>query len=351
MLDLSLYNVNSPANPDAGIFGLPFSYDNSLLILLPVPWEVTVSYGAGTSRAPDHIMDASMQVDVLDQDFPECWKEGIFMHKPDKTLLMKSDFLRKEAELYINFISKGEEIEKNKFMCKSLRDINEGSAFLNGWVYDKVKKELDNNKLVGLLGGDHSTPLGMYKALAEKHPSYGILHIDAHCDLRKGYENFKYSHASVMYNALEQIPAIEKVVQVGIRDFCEEEQEYMNANPERIKSYFDRQIASDLYEGKSWKQICDEIVNELPTKVHLSFDVDGLDPKLCPATGTPVPGGFEAEQVLYLIKQVLKSGRELISFDLVEVGVSENDWDANVGARILFRLCNMLIHSYKTGTE
>ena len=86
-------------------------------------------------------------------------------------------------------------------------------------------------------------------------------------------------------------------------------------------------------------------MNQLPQKVFLSFDIDGLDPKLCPNTGTPVPGGFEAEQIFYLLKKVMQSGRQIIGMDLNEIGVGENDWDANVGARILFRLCNILVDS------
>ena len=112
-------------------------------------------------------------------------------------------------------------------MCKSLKEINEGSIFLNNWVFEQTKELLDEGKLVGLLGGDHSTPFGFFKAIAEKYGDFGILQIDAHCDLRKAYEGFTYSHASIMYNALEEIPQLKKLVQVGIRDYCEEELDYM----------------------------------------------------------------------------------------------------------------------------
>ncbi|TAE72456.1 MAG: agmatinase, partial [Bacteroidetes bacterium] len=253
--------------------------------------------------------------------------------------------LRKEAELYINFISKGDDVDGNKFMCKSLRDINEGSNLLNNWVYEQTKAYLDKGKKVALVGGDHSTPLGFFKALGEKFGSFGILQIDAHCDLRKSYEDFKYSHASVMYNALEENQQIEKLVQVGIRDYCQEEYDYIAANPRRITTYFDQQIRERQFEGETWKQIVDDIIAQLPQKVYLSFDIDGLDPKLCPNTGTPVQGGFEAEQILYLVRKLVASGRQLIGFDLVEVGVGESDWDANVGARILFKLCNQFMKS------
>src|SRR5215210_5104853 len=135
------------------------------------------------------------------------------MRHKDKKVLMKSDYLRKEAELYINYISHGEKVEDNRFMCKTLKEVNAGSLFLNNWVYEQTKELLNKDKLVGLVGGDHSTPFGFYKAIAEKYGDFGILQIDAHCDLREAYENFKYSHASVMYNALNEIPQLIKLVQ------------------------------------------------------------------------------------------------------------------------------------------
>ncbi len=341
--DLANFNPNLVGNPNNNIFGLPFNEEDAALVLLPVPWEVTVSYTAGTARAAEHICKASLQVDLIDMDIKDGWKQGFYMRDIDKKILMKSDYLRKEAELLINYISQGEEVEDNKFMCKTLREVNEGSLFLNDWVYEQTKDLLDKDKLVGLVGGDHSTPLGFFKAIAEKHGEFGILQIDAHCDLREAYENFKYSHASIMYNALAEIPQLKRLVQVGIRDYSPSEYDYINNSNGRVITYFDKDIKERIFEGVSWKQIVDEIVSNLPQKVHISFDIDGLDPKLCPNTGTPVQGGFEAEQIFYLFKKVLLSGRQLIGFDLNEVGISNNEWDENVGARVLFKLCNLMV--------
>ena len=314
-------------------------------MIIPIPWEVTVSYNAGTARAPDHIYHASLQVDLYDSEIKDAWKQGFFMRPSDKKVLMKSDYLRKEAELYINYISHGEIVSENKFMCKSLKDINEGSIFLNNWVYEQTKELLAQGKLVGLLGGDHSTPLGFFKAISDKHGDFGILQIDAHCDLREAYEGFNYSHASIMFNALKEIPGLKKLVQVGVRDYCENEFEYIKNSSERVVTYFDNVLKERQYEGESWKQITDEIINQLPQKVYISFDIDGLDPKLCPHTGTPVQGGFETEQVFYLFKKITQSGRKLIGFDLNEVGISHDEWDENVGARCLFKLCNLMIEA------
>jgi agmatinase len=345
MADLSNFDPNSVGNPNNNIFGLPSTEEEARLVIIPIPWEVTVSYNAGTARAPDHILSASLQVDLYDPEIKDAWKQGIYMRIPDKKILTKSDYLRKEAELYIKYISQGEILEDNKFMCKSLREINAGSLFLNDWVYEQIKQLLDQNKLVGLLGGDHSTPFGYYRAIADKYEDFGILQIDAHCDLREAYESFKFSHASIMYNALEQIPQLKKLVQVGMRDYCDEEVDYINKSDGRVVAYFDKDIKERLFEGDTWRMVVDEIVNQLPQNVFISFDIDGLDPKLCPHTGTPVQGGFEVEQVFYLFKKLQQSGRKIIGFDLNEVGVSHDEWDENVGARVLYKLCNLLIAS------
>jgi agmatinase len=344
MIDLSSFDPNSAGNPNNNIFGLPFSEEDARLVLLPVPWEVTVSFGSGTARAAEQIMKASLQVDLFDPEYPISWKEGIFFREQDKKILLRSDYLRKEAELYIDYISKGEVVDENQFMRKTLREVNEGGYFLNNWVYQQTKEMLDSGKLVALVGGDHSTPLGYLKAIGETYGDFAILQIDAHMDLREAYEGFVYSHASIMFNALKEIPQLKKVVQAGIRDFSEGEWEYVKGE-ERVKIYFEKDIRFRLYEGETFRQIVDEMIEQLPQQVYISFDIDGLDPKLAPNTGTPVQGGFETEQVFYIFEKIRKSGKKIIGFDLSEVSTSENGWDANVGARILFKLCNILIAS------
>src|SRR2546423_15582643 len=110
MIDLSQFDPGNVGNPNNNIFGLPFSEEDARLIILPVPWEVSVSYGAGTSRSAEHICKASLQIDLYDADNPEGWKQGFYLRDTDKKLLMKSDYLRKEAELYIDYISKGQKV-------------------------------------------------------------------------------------------------------------------------------------------------------------------------------------------------------------------------------------------------
>jgi agmatinase len=345
MVDLSNYDPNNVSNPNNNIFGLPTNENNAQLVIVPVPWEVTVSYGSGTARAPEAILKASFQVDIYDQEMPEAWKQGFYMRPCDKKILMKSDYLRKEAELYIDYISKGDEVSANQFMCKTLKEVNEGGKFLNEWVYEQTKALLDKDKLVAILGGDHSAPLGFMRAIGEKHGDFGILQIDAHCDLRDTYEGFNYSHASVMYNALKEIPQLSRLVQVGVRDYSPSEWEYIKSSAYKVITFFDKEIKNRQFEGETWKSIADDIVSKLPQKVYISFDIDGLDRKLCPHTGTPVPGGFEAEEVFYVFRKVMESGRQIVGFDLSEVGISDTDWNSNVGARVLFKLCNLLVTS------
>jgi agmatinase len=348
MVDLSNYDPDSVSNPNNNIFGLPTTEEDAQLVIVPVPWEVTVSYGSGTARAPEAILKSSLQVDIYDPDIPEGWKRGYYMRQTDRKILMKSDYLRKEAELYIDYISKGDDVSANQFMSKTIRDVNAGSIYLNTWVYDQTKALLDKDKLVGLLGGDHSISLGFFKAIGEKHGDFGILQIDAHCDLREAYEGFNYSHASIMFNTLNEIPQVQRLVQVGPRDFSQRECEFIENSQSRVITYFDKKIKTRQFEGDTWKNIVEEIVSKLPDKVFISFDIDGLDRKLCPHTGTPVPGGFETEEVYYLFNKVIESGKKIIGFDLCEVGISDTDWNSNVGARVLFKLCNLLVASNNT---
>jgi len=324
-----------------GIFGLPFDENTADLIIIPVPWEVTVSYSQGTAQGPEAVLNASYQVDLFQNDIHEAWKLGIYMLPIPEQVADKSSSFRILARNYISWLESGALEDSSERFVAVPDIINKACAEMNDWVYEQVKKYRSMGKMVALLGGDHSIPLGMIKALSEEYESFGVLQIDAHADLRKAYENFEYSHASISYNALK-LPHISKLVQVGIRDYCQSEAILAKEN-NRIYTFYDKDIKEDLYEGKAWKVICDDIVEQLPDDVYITVDIDGFDPKLCPNTGTPVAGGFEMEQILYLMKQVVKSGKKIIGFDLVEVapGPEGDEWDGNVGARILYRMSNL----------
>lgn len=339
------FDPNAPGLKDNNIFGLPAMEEEAKVIIIPVPWEVTVSYRAGTSRGPEQVMDASLQVDLFDADLPGQWKKGIYMPPVDQEIKNKSDYLRSCAELVIDSLSEGFRVEKNKQLCEKIREVNEGGTELKTWLKEAAQIHLSKGKKVAVLGGDHSTPLGLLHALAEKHSGFAVLQIDAHADLRRAYEGFQYSHASIMFNILNEIPAVSKLVQVGIRDYCDEEFEVIRQSNGRVVTFFDRDIKAASYTGKTWDQQTDEIIAELPDQIYISFDIDGLDPKLCPNTGTPVPGGFELEQVFYLFRKIHKAGKQLIGFDLNEVSCGAQGADSIdpiVGARVLYKLCNYL---------
>lgn len=341
------FDPSQPGLEDATIFGLPFTAEESEIIVIPVPWEVTVSYGAGASLGPEAVLEASYQVDLQHQEFPDLWKLGIFIDEPIKDMLDKSNDYKKLAAPIIDALEKGKIIKNHPSLQADLEKINYACADMVNDIQHRTLHWLNKGKKVVLLGGDHSTPLGYYKALAEKHQDFGILHLDAHMDLRIAYEGFTYSHASVMYNAL-QIPNISKIVQIGIRDFCEQEVQVVQNEKGRVVVHTDMDMKKESFEGKTWQQKCDEIITQLPQKVCISFDIDGMYPWYCPNTGTPVPGGFSFEQATYLFNKLAESNKEIIGFDLVEVAPGENDdWDGNVGARMLFHMCGVLAKSQK----
>src|SRR6202008_3590964 len=241
------------------IYGLPFTTDEAEVVIVPVPWEVTVSYSAGTALGPQSIFNASFQVDLFDPLIPDAWKIGVAMEPVSDDIASRSESLRRKAEQYIQLLEEGEAPESNEDMAAIRDKINAECLKLNTWVKTKGLEHLNKNKIVALLGGDHSTPLGLMQALAEKHSSFAILQIDAHADLRDAYEGFEFSHASIMFNALK-IKQVEKLVQVGIRDYCEEELNLITNSNGRVKTFFDRDIKYAQYNGDSWDRICNRII-------------------------------------------------------------------------------------------
>lgn len=336
---LETFDPSGVSLDNGNLLGFPFDYDTANLILLGVPWEVTVSYGAGTAAGPQRILEASRQLDIFDLDNPDGWKQGIFMMEIPADLRKKSDALRKDAARLIEHLEQGGRVEDVPELVEVRDRINQESEAVNRWLREQAQTAMQQGKRVAVIGGDHSVPLGYLQALAQQYSQYGILHIDAHADLREAYEGFEFSHASIMFNALK-IPQISKLVQVGIRDLCKDEVDLIEGSQGRVSTHYDSILKQKQYAGTSWIELCKQIVAELPQQVYISFDVDGLDPKLCPNTGTPVPGGLELEQAFCLFREVVNSGREIIGFDVVEVGDAE--WDGNVGARTVYKLCNLM---------
>ncbi len=315
------------------VFGFPYDEEEADLVIIPVPWDVTVSYGEGTANGPAAVLEASRQLDFNIHGLDRPWAHRVFMEPIEKNLQELSVNSRERARGQIALLEEGQQTS-----VPEMEELNQHCEFMVHWANKKAKSHLQNGKVVGFLGGDHSTPLGLIQALADRQ-AFGILQIDAHMDLRRSYEGFTYSHASIMHNAL-QLPGVESLVQVGIRDFCEEEEEFARSSEKVISVFYDSQVRRQLFEGVSWKSITDKILEDLPENVYVSFDIDGLSPDLCPNTGTPVPGGLAFSEVAYLLEELRSSGRRIVGFDLSEVAPgTDGDWDANVGARILYLLC------------
>ena len=349
------FDPNCTATADSGIFGLPFTAAESKLHLIAVPWEVTTSYGDGASLGPRAILEASRQVDLFDIETGNAYEQGYYLLPISDEIEKKNGVNKAKARRILAALENEGDVvsekmsgdttanEKSRAATKALQhEVNAASHELNEWVYAQSVAILAQGKIAGLIGGDHSTPFGLMRALNEKYDgNLGILHIDAHADLRDAYQGYQFSHASIMHNVSEMIKP-KKMVQVGIRDFCEEEFNYIKDNSERMTTYFDPILKRRLNRGETWQGLCSEMVSHLPDHVYISFDIDGLTPDLCPNTGTPVPGGLSFDQAQMLISTVAESGRKIVGFDLNEVAPSEDEddeWDGNVGARLLFKLC------------
>lgn len=321
----------------SGIFGLSHRAEDSLLHLVPVPFEATVSYGGGTAEGPEAILAASSQVDLFDSDFGAPHRFGFFQHPIPRAIKTLSARARKDAEPVIARLG---DLRGAPGLSRKLKRVNAAGDTVNAWLERTVSTLLDQGRIVGIVGGDHSVPFGTIRAHAKRSPGLGILHFDAHADLRVAYEGFTWSHASIMFNVVSRVPEVSRIVQVGIRDFCEEEHALILGSKGRIRTFFERDQRRRLHGGESFAKLASEIVEALPQQVYISFDIDGLDPRLCPGTGTPVPGGLDVFEVISILKALVESGRQIVAFDLNEVAPSRGDreWNANVGARVLHLL-------------
>lgn len=338
---MSIFNPSGVGIKNGHIFSLPHEYNEAQLVLLPIPWEVTVSYNAGTANGPEAILEASSQLDLFDAHAENQFEKGIYMLKISEEWKQKNKSLRIKANEYIKLLETGIDLSENVPIQKNMEEINDACDALRKWIFEETTKLLNDNKLVGIVGGDHSTPLGFFQAMGKKYGSFALVQFDAHADLRDAYEGFTYSHASVMFNALK-IEELSQLVQIGIRDLSPEEYALTQSHP-KIKTYFDWDLKDKLIQGSTWSAIVEEIIADLPQHVYISFDIDGLERTFCPNTGTPVAGGYTFDQAVYIIRKIVDSGRTIIGFDLNEVSPGNDEWDANVGARLLYKLCGQML--------
>jgi len=335
------FDPDAPAAPGSGIFGLPFTEAESRVVLIPVPWDATTSYRRGTIDGPAAILAASQQVDLLDRRFGRIYERGIHMLDESERIRALSEEV---GELTRRFIDAGATAGSDSDTSTLLGRVDAASEEVNEHVYARVRSVLAAGKVPGVVGGEHSVPFGAIRACAEHHGSIGLLHIDAHMDLRMAFEGFVWSHASIMFNVLSRVPGVVKLVQVGIRDMGERERDFAAAQGGRVEVHYDDLWAEELANGVPFATLARRAIEALPELVYVSFDIDGLDPINCPHTGTPVPGGLTFNHAALLLAALRESGKRVVGFDLVEVAPGAADapeWDANVGARLLYKLCGL----------
>ena len=335
---MSEFDPNGVGIANGNIFGFPYTEKEADIVIVPIPWDATASYGKGTSNGPEAILEASTQLDFFHPDLERAYDTKVYMSPISEEWKDINAHCCEKGMEYIQYLeSNGEEKARVKYQTV-LDEINAAHEALRANLKDRCLALLKQGKIPAVLGGEHSTPLGLIEALNETYEDFGILQIDAHADLRDAYEGFAQSHASIMFNVLKHAQNMSKLVQVGIRDVSEREV-FLSRDSTRIQTYYDWSLKNEQYAGKTWASQVDEIIAQLPENVYVSFDIDGLKPELCPHTGTPVAGGFELQEVGYLLFKLVDSGRKIIGFDLNEVAPGpEGDWDANVGARALWQL-------------
>ena len=350
-VDTQPFDPDGPATRGAGIFGLPHTAETAAVVVVPVPFEATVSYRQGTVYGPEAIFQASHQVDLLDADVGRPYQAGVFMETAPEWIRTRNSEAREAAERVIDAHLEDAEPDPN-----DLVDVDDAGAAVNHHVRARVEALLASGKLPVVVGGDHSVPFGSIVACAKavSPRPLGVLHLDAHLDLRDAYEGFKWSHASIMKNVLDVADNV-VLTQVGIRDFSDGELAWVEANPARTTVYFDAQLR-EVRLGGRFADLATAIAAALTDDVYFSFDIDGLDPALCPSTGTPVPGGFSYDEIVFLMGAVVAAGKRVVGMDLVEVAppppstpddllVLGDSWDANVGARLLYKMIGFALRS------
>ena len=269
-------------------------YDASRFVVVPVAYEGTVTYLKGTKRGPAAILEASRNMETWDEVLGRetVEKDGIHTLAP---------LAPKEAP---------------EFVADRLEQVVDGI--------------LGDAKVPCVIGGEHSISLGPIRAAARRFPELGIVHLDAHTDLRDSYEGTKYGHGCVMRRALQHAP----ITQVGIRSLSGEEAALVAARSE-IRTFFAHERV-----GADWPPR--GLLSKVPPQVYLSIDMDVFDPALVPGVGTPEPGGLSWEEVVAVVAEVCRH-REVVAFDVVETrpipGAVVSEFTA---AKLIYRICGQI---------
>lgn len=276
-------------------------YKNSKIVILPVPYEHTTSYGKGTSKGPEAILNASHYVEFFDEELNRelCFEKG-------------------------NGICSLHPVEFNSKRGKKAIEL----------IYGNVKKHIDNGKFVVTLGGEHSISTAPVKAHYDSYRNLSVLHFDAHSDLRDEYEGSKYSHASFAARVSE---FTNDIVQVGIRAQCKAEYDFIKKN--RIKTFYAFEIRNGIH-GFDWIK---KVTDSLKENVYITFDVDYFDPSLMPSTGTPEPNGFFWDETMKLLRNISEK-KNIKGFDIVELSPKkDNPFPDFLTAKLIYKMLNYFI--------
>jgi agmatinase len=344
------FDPDAAAIPGSGIFGLPLDRERAEVHVIPVPFDVTTSYRKGTNKGPEAVLRASRQVDLFDLLTGRPYERGIVLLEPDERIAKLNSEGGKKAERIIEVAGV---LGEDPALRRTLVRVNSIGEELNKIVYASTFRALEEGRLPVILGGDHATPFGAIQACVERHPGLGVLHFDAHADLREAYEGFEWSHASILWNVAMRLSKVQKIVQIGVRDVGEREMAMIQESRGRIRTLFDSDWQRAKVDQMNLRELVKKRLADLPEQVYVSFDVDALEPALCPNTGTPVPGGLSWSEAMLWLEELGKSGKRVVGLDLNEVNpgdtpIDVDSWDAIVGARMLYKLIGVALMTRKT---
>ncbi len=325
------------------LFGLPYSIEKASLIVVGVPWEVTVTYKSGTSETPEHVLLASNQIDLFHPELGTPWKAGIAWDNSLFFLKKHSQNYSPIARQYFEVLERtGANPNKSSELQNVAKNLDVASNMMISKVEEVIQKHLTNSKIIGLVGGEHTISLGAVRAFASQKP-VSILHFDAHADMRPTYAGMEFTHASVMHH-ISNLDNVNSITSVGIRNMSPAEFEIMS-NQNNSFLFTSNKIWEQIFKGEPWDKIADEIISTIESDfVYITFDIDVLEPSLCPSTGTPVPGGLTYAQSVYLIKKLVQQGKRIVGFDIVEGG-NKLPFEVDLIVNLLFELSCWTLHS------
>lgn len=282
--------------------GLPEEYcefKSAKFVILPIPYEATVSYRGGTKEGPKAIIEASQYIELYDEELEsEPYKAGIYTFP-------------------------------------AVEPITSGPEYMLDRIQQIAEQIINEGKLLVALGGEHSISVGILKALKKIHPELGVIYLDAHADLRDEYWGSKYSHASALRRIVEMFP---KAVHLGLRSLSKEEAEYIRKK--KLSVFSSIEIKSRVNRVLNFLKKFEE-------NVYISIDLDVFDPSVIPAVGTPEPGGLSWYETITILRYIC-TNKKVIGFDLVELApLPGNVTSEFTTAKLIYKLLGYIISREK----